>query len=146
MLCSLDTNILIYAADKNAEEHRPAYLLIEKALAEPSVWMIADQVLFEFYKALRNPKIFRRPLDPAGAADRLHFLRNESGFLRCGYELDFWNEIFPLLSHAQTPYQRTHDIVLGVTLARNAVTTFYTRNTKDFEGLGIAEVINPIDL
>ena len=146
MLSSLDTNILVYAANEDAVEHRLAKDLVDEALQEPSKWILSDQVLFELYKALRNPKILVRPLDAAGAAKQVLFWRTKSGFLHCAYDLPSWETVFEILSRSDTSYQRTHDIVLGITLARNGVGRFYTRNTKDFEGLGIPQVINPIDL
>ncbi|CAN5374994.1 type II toxin-antitoxin system VapC family toxin [soil metagenome] len=145
MLCSVDTNILLYAANEDAEEHQPARKLIAGALQEPSKWIVADQVLFELYQALRNPGILQNPLSPEASAERLDFLHKQSGFLRCRYDAHCWNPVYEILSRPETPRQRTFDVVLGVTLARNGVTHFYTRNTKDFAGIGFKEVINPID-
>ena len=144
-ISGLDTNILVYAADEDALEHPKAIQVVDMALANPGQWMMADQVLFEFYKALRSPRVFRRPLPADEAAERIRFLRTESGFLRCCHELDHWEKILPILEKRNTPYQRTHDIVLGTTLRLAGVTRFFTRNTKDFEGMGFAELINPID-
>ncbi len=145
MLCSLDTNILVYAANEDAEEHQPARKLIADALQEPFKWMVADQVLFELYQALRNPKILQNPLSAEATAARLDFLYQQSGFLRCRYDAHCWNPVYEILRRPETPRQRTFDVVLGVTLARNGVTHFYTRNARDFTGIGFKEVINPID-
>ncbi len=145
MLCSLDTNVLVYAANEDAAEHQPARELIAGALQEPSKWMLADQVLFELYQALRNPKILQNPLSAEASAEQLDFLHKQSGFLRCCYDVRCWNSIYEILSRPETPRQRTFDVVLGVTLARNGVTHFYTRNPKDFAGIEFKEVINPID-
>ena len=43
------------------------------------------------------------------------------------------------------PYQHTHDLILGLTLLRNGVKTFYSRNTKDFIEIGFERLVNPID-
>ena len=144
-LSSLDTNILVYAADADALEHGLARTLLESALTNPEEWILADQVLFEFYKALRNPRIFRKPLNAAAAAERVRFLRVEAGFLHCCYELKHWDELLPRLGKTGFPYQQTHDLLLGVTLKSNGVTRFYTRNTKDFSEMNFEELINPID-
>ena len=144
-LASLDTNILVYAADADAPEHGKALALLESALDCPEEWILSDQVLFEWYKALRNPLIFRNPLDAAAACERLRFLREESGFLFCCHEIHHWSRLLPHLEEDTFPYQRTHDLVLGTTLKANGVTRFYTRNTKDFEEARFVELINPID-
>jgi hypothetical protein len=50
------------------------------------------------------------------------------------------------LARPRTPFQRTHDVVLGVTLLAHGVERFYTRNTGDFQKVGFRELINPIDI
>jgi hypothetical protein len=40
--------------------------------------------------------------------------------------------------------RRTFDVVLALTLEANGVTEFYTRNTKDFEDLGLFMAIDPL--
>lgn len=142
---SLDTNILVYAADEDAAEHEAASAVVGEMLANPGAWILADQVLFEFYRAIRNSRVFRRPLGAKEAAMRLRFLQNESGVARCCYDLDQWDGVFSRLAESGTPAARTHDIVLGVTLKSNGVKRFFTRNTKDFEGIGFRELVNPID-
>lgn len=61
---SLDTNILIYAANNRAPEHAKALELVNEMLANPDEWIIADQVLWEFYKALRHSKILENRDQP----------------------------------------------------------------------------------
>jgi len=146
MTNSLDTNILVYAADEDAAEHKAASIVVEEMLANPRDWLLADQVLFEFYKALRNPRIFQHPLGAREAALRVRFLHSESGATRCCYELDNWDGVVARLAERGTPAGRTHDIVLGITLKSNGVDRFYTRNTKDFQEIGFVELINPIDV
>ena len=142
---SLDTNILVYAADEDADEHRAASVLVEEMLENPAEWVLADQVLFEFYRAMRNPRIFPHPLGATEAAMRIQFLQSQSGVARCCYELSYWNGIHTILSDSGTPAARTYDIVLGVTLRSHGVTRFFTRNTKDFSEIGFRDLINPID-
>lgn len=142
---SLDTNILVYAANSDCKEHLKANRLLNEALASPMDWMIADQVLLEYYKALRHPKILSKPLGANDAAAQIQFLRKESGFMVCCHELSHWDEIHSMLRNQSFPYQRTHDLMLGVTLKRNGVKTFFTRNTKDFSDIGFNHLINPID-
>ncbi|MEX1117245.1 MAG: PIN domain-containing protein [Terrimicrobiaceae bacterium] len=142
---SLDTNILVYAADADAIEHGAASAVIDEMLGNPEKWIIADQVLFEFYRAIRNSRIFLNPLGARDAALRLKFLQSESGVTRCCYDLDQWEPVFSQLSDRGTPAARTHDIVLGATLKSNGVKRFFTRNTKDFHSTGFEELINPID-
>jgi len=142
---SLDTNILIYAANSDAPEHVKALAVVNLMLANPSEWILADQVLWEFYKALRHPKILQKPLTSTQAAAQLRFYREQSGVACCSYEAGFFGDVLSLLEKPRFPYQRTHDSVLGITLLKHGVKTFYTRNEKDFTDIPFLKVINPID-
>lgn len=142
---SFDTNILLYAADEDCREHEAAIGLVNDALRAPAEWMLSDQVLFELYAGLRHPGVFAKPLSAAEAARRVAFLRDESGFSFCCYELRSWPMILAGLSIPAFPRRRTYDHVLAVTLRTNGVNEFYTRNAKDFREAGFKRVVNPID-
>ena len=51
---SLDTNILIYASNEDVPEYAKAQKLVGELLAAPGDWIIADQVLMEFYERDRG--------------------------------------------------------------------------------------------
>lgn len=142
---SLDTNILVYAANADAPEHQKAMQVVSAMLANPNKWILADQVLFEFYRAIRNPNILQYPLSASHAAERLQFLRNETGIRFCWYESKIFPAVLHQIGQPDFPYQRTHDAILAATLIANGVQTFYTRNQKDFASAGFTHLINPID-
>jgi predicted nucleic acid-binding protein len=142
---SLDTNILIYAANSAAPEHAKALALVNEMLANPSEWIIADQVLWEFYKALRHPKILQKPRSAAQASAQVRFMREQSGVACCTCETGHFDDIITQLEKPSFPYQRTHDTVLATTLRRQGVKVLYTRNIKDFAEAGLPKLINPID-
>lgn len=142
---SLDTNILLYAADEDCREHAAAIAVVDAALRAPEEWLLADQVLFEMYAGLRHPGVFAKPLSAVEAARRVAFLREESGFSFCCHELRAWPLIRAGLSMPTFPRRRTFDFVLAVTLRSHGVMDFYTRNTADFVNAGFASIVNPID-
>ena len=141
---SLDTNILVYASNQSAAEHPKALNVVHAMLANPAEWIIADQVLWEFYKALRHPLILSKPRTARQAAEQVRFLREESGVGACVYELRQFHSVLEKLKSPRFPYQRTQDSVLAETLLGNGVTTFYTRNTRDFATAGFTHLIDPI--
>jgi toxin-antitoxin system PIN domain toxin len=140
---SLDTNILYYATNADCREHAWARPVLEELLAAPNEWIIADQVLWEYYRLVRNPSVVARPLGAAAAAQRLRFFREEAGCMHCGYDIALWPQMAPWLERAGFPASRTFDLVLAVTLRAAGVTRFLTRNAKDFEAFGFFEVVNP---
>ncbi len=144
MSFSIDTNVLLYAANRDCPEHEPCLRLLREAASSPADWVLADQVLLELYKALRNPKILRRPLAAPAAAAHVEKLRSAFGFARCWYEGSCWPSLSEQLRQSGFPYQRTHDAVLASTLRHQGVKIFYTRNTKDFLAAGFDQVIDPV--
>jgi predicted nucleic acid-binding protein len=142
---SLDTNILLYAADEDCREHAAAIGFVNEALRSPADWLLSDQVLFELYAGLRHPRVFARPLSAVEAARRVAFLRQESGFAFCCHELRSGPTIHAALATPTFPRRRTHDLVLAVTLRSHGVKEFYTRNVADFRTAGFESVVNPID-
>lgn len=145
---SVDTNVLIYAVNSGCAEHEKARAVYEMMLANPRDWILSDQVLFEFYRGLRHPKILERPLSHQMALDQILFLREQSGVLHCSYETSLWNLVTRKASNpANLNPKAIHifDRVLAVTLLHNGVKNLYTRNEKDFEEFGFEKLINPID-
>lgn len=144
-LSSLDTNILLYAANEDAPEHGVCKGFLEAVVSDPSDWMIADQVYLELYRALRNPKVMTHPLSAGDAVRHLSILRDEIGIMHCGYTPECWSGLVRQLERDDFPARRTHDAVLAGTLLSQGVKTFYTRNTKDFVDAGFQTLINPVD-
>ena len=144
-LSSLDTNILLYAANEDAPEHAVCATFLQHVIEESSDWIIADQVYLELYRALRNPKVMSHPLSPRQAASHLSVIRDEMGIMHCGYTSECWSGLIRNLEADDFPFRRTHDAVLTATLLSHGVKNFYTRNTKDFISAGFLKLINPVD-
>jgi predicted nucleic acid-binding protein len=145
-LCSLDTNILLYAANEDAPEHGVCKAFLQNVVENPLDWIIADQVHLELYRALRSPKVMTHPLSAGRAASHVSLLRDGLGIMHCGYTSECWDRLMRNLQTEDFPYRRTHDAVLAATLLSYGVKIFYTRNTKDFVSAGFDQVRNPVDL
>jgi predicted nucleic acid-binding protein len=141
---SLDTNLLYYATNASCPEHSRARLFVEQTAREPLEWIVADQVLLEYYRLIRNPAVLERPLSASEAAHRVLFFRDEIGWRHCAYDRECWSEVMSGLSGTRFPARRTFDLVLAVTLRRNGVSAFYTRNPADFSGFDWFRVVDPI--
>ena len=141
---SLDANILVYAHNKGSREHPAALLVLADLIANPRIWVLADQVLFEFYRCIRNPLILAKPLSPADATAIIEKLRNETGCSHCQYRDAEWPKVKAHLEAPDFPYRRTFDAVLATTLLAHGVDTLYTHNLKDFINYGFTRLVDPI--
>jgi hypothetical protein len=143
-LKSLDTNILLYAINKDCAEHEPCAALVRKALGESEKWIIADQVWFELYRLLRNPAVLARPLEASAAAATISWYRNRSGWLHCAWGIEMMGQLEGVWKNDSFSARRSFDLILALTLRANGVREFHTRNIKDFEDLGFFDLSNPL--
>lgn len=141
---SMDTNVLLYALNRDCPEHERCRALVFRALDDPESWIIADQVWFELYCLLRSPKVLKRPLTPGEASAAIAWYRDRSGWLHCAWETSMMGDLMDRWTHDTFPRRKTFDAVLGTTLARNGVRQLYTRNTKDFDGFPGLRAIDPL--
>jgi toxin-antitoxin system PIN domain toxin len=142
---SLDTNILLYAINRDCAEHESCRTLVAEALDAPHDWVIADQLWFELYRLLRHPSVLQRPLDAATAANTVAWYRDRSGWQQCAWSPAQMPRLHAQWAQQDFPARRTFDAVLALTLRSNGVTRFYTRNVRDFAGAGFAAVVDPVN-
>ncbi|TVR87487.1 MAG: PIN domain-containing protein [Spirochaetaceae bacterium] len=141
---SLDTNILLYAVNRDCAEHGACKDLVDSALREPEVWIVAEQVWFELYRLLRNPAVLARPLGASQAADLVSWYRNSSGWMQCAWTPRLMKQLHTQWGQEQFPARRSFDLILAVTLKAHGVNTLYTRNTKNFADLDFFSVVDPL--
>lgn len=140
-----DTNLLLYAMNRGCAEHAAAKVWLDGALGEPREWIFSDQVLFELYRLLRNPKVMAKPLSAKAAVGQIGWFREETGFLHCGYEEARWAGVLrAVAAQGERSGLLVYDAVLAETLRAQGVERFYTRNVGDFVDFGFFEVVNPL--
>jgi len=141
---SVDTNVLIHGLDRSSPNHGRAFPIYERLFSERQSWIIADQTLFELFRALRNPSVFRHPLAVGQATRVIEQIRDQSAAAHCAYEAKLWPQVMDLLR--RFPDRKgilVFDAIIAVTLHARGVKTFYTRNIKDFRLFGLFDVIDP---
>jgi len=144
-MISCDTNILFPAFDSTSSLHASARKFLT-SLADRDDVCLCEQVLMELYCLLRNPSVCRNPLSAQDAVDLINRVRTNP----------FWRVVDVVAEPALMPWvwqqasqrsmacRRIFDLRLAATLRQHQVTEFATRNIKDFEGLGLAKVWNPL--
>lgn len=141
---SIDTNLLFYAANRDCNEYALCREFVNRALREGESWIVADQVLFELYRLLRNPAVLEKPLTGEQAAGAISWYREKSRWLRCAWEPSMMADLESLWSRNDFPATRSFDAILAVTLKSHGVQRFYTHNVKDFKDFGFFEVLDPL--
>ncbi|MEN8375953.1 MAG: TA system VapC family ribonuclease toxin [Gemmatimonadota bacterium] len=139
----VDTNILIYAADRDSEPHERCRSLVEAWRAQASAWYLTWGIAYEFMRVTTHPRVFRAPWSVADAWSFLGaLLRSPSlGVLiptdRHGSVLGEVIDEMPSLRG-----NLVHDARTAVLMREHGVRTVYTRDA-DFHRFGFLEVVDP---
>jgi toxin-antitoxin system PIN domain toxin len=56
-----DTNVLLYAADSDFEEHEACRDVVERSRRDPYPWFLTWPIVFEFLRVSTHPRVFRKP-------------------------------------------------------------------------------------
>lgn len=67
----VDTNLLVYAVNRDCDEQRAARCALEGWLASDTPWAVTWGIVYEFLRVVTHPRVFRAPL---GAAQAMAFL------------------------------------------------------------------------
>jgi len=142
-MLSLDTNILLYAQNRDCAEHAAAREFVEACVARDDI-AICELVLMEFYQLLRNPAVLSAPLDAPGAAAICAAWRDNRRWALIE-NAPVMDKVWDIARRTDIARRAVFDARIALTLRHHGVTEFATRNTADFEGFGFTRLINPID-
>jgi toxin-antitoxin system PIN domain toxin len=141
-MISIDTNILLYALNRDCPEHASARGFLEACAARADV-AIAELVLVELYVLLRNPAIVRQPLEAPAAAGLCQVFRRHPRWALLD-SAEVMDRVWQAAARPGVARRHVFDARLAHTLLDHGVTELATRNTRDFEAFGFARVFDPI--
>lgn len=142
-MLSIDTNILLYAQNRDCAEHQPARTFIQECAGRHDI-AICELVLIELYQLLRNPAVLRAPLDAPDAAGVCQIYRDNPRWALIE-NAPVMDQVWATAARPGTARRAVFDARIALTLRHHGITGFATRNPSDFEGFGFMNLINPID-
>ena len=139
----IDTNILLYAANRDAEEHRTALnFLYETASSGP--WFLTEGLLYEFFRVSTHARVFERPLTWKEALRFITPLLLSHRFDILMASQDHWTMLEKILEELMHPAGNLFFDIRTVALMReHGVREIYTTDT-DFLQFKDIKVINPL--
>ena len=145
-MISCDTNVLFPACDSSSPQHDIARSFLAGYM-DRGDFCLCEQVLIELYCLLRNPVVCRRPLSGREAVAVVQGFRSNPKWSIVDVVNDgsMMKRVWGYAEEPSFAYRRIFDVRLAVTLLRNGVTCFATRNLKDFKALGFERVWNPFE-
>jgi toxin-antitoxin system PIN domain toxin len=140
----VDTNVLVYVADRDSPFHVPCREALDAWRGQASAWYVTWPILYEFLRVATHPRIMREPwsagdargfVDSTLAAPGLGVL---SATDRHQAVLAKVIEEIPHLSG-----NLMHDLHTAVLMREHGISKIYTRDT-DFHRFPFLEVVDPL--
>ncbi len=148
-MISIDTNILFHAFNIDSPLHGRAYEWLASEGGSEQV-AISEFVLAELYRLVRNPVTARSgPLEARAAAALIDSYRSHPRWMLVGFpqtSRELHDRMWRIASKSGFVYRRLYDVRTALSLIDHGVTGFATTNPKDFQGLGFAQVWNPLEI
>jgi uncharacterized protein len=140
----IDTNILLYAANKDCDEHSAAAGFLVQAATSPEPWFLTEGIVYEFLRASTHPKVFPKPLDWKESMRFLKpFLESANFLILTAAELHWrlLEETLALLTHPSG--NLFFDIRTVALMREHGIREIYTADT-DFLQFPQIKVVNPL--
>ncbi|MCC5842614.1 MAG: PIN domain-containing protein [Verrucomicrobia bacterium] len=143
MSYSIDANLLIYACNENAPEHKSAKQFLEACAAEMDLLCLTWPALFAFVRISTHPSIFENPLTPQTAWSNVEKLLALPRSLVIS-ESEGFPEIYrQATAGIVVKGNLVPDAHIAALLLQHGVSRMYTADS-DFRKFSFLEVINPL--
>jgi toxin-antitoxin system PIN domain toxin len=140
----VDTNVLLYAADRDSEFHAPCRRLLEDVRAQPAPVFLTWSICYEFLRVSTHPRVFRTPWTAVHAWRFLDALLTAPGI----------SVLQPTERHAAVLAQTLaeqedlrgnlmHDLHTAVLMREHGISRICTRDT-DFHRFTFLTVVDPL--
>lgn len=140
----VDTNVLLYAAEKSAPAHRCCRGLLERWRASANAWFLTWPILYEFLRVATHPRVFRTPWTSDLAWQFVGALLGAPGLSVLSATDNHAHVLGEIL--AETPHLTgniLHDAHTVALMREHGVRRVVTRDT-DFHRFRNIEVVDPL--
>jgi toxin-antitoxin system PIN domain toxin len=129
----VDANVLVYAMDAEASQHKASRSLLEAARDSSTTLYVTSQILCEFYSVVTNPRRVVAACSPAEALLAVSALLAFPGIRVLPTPVGAVAGWMELLTRRPVTGGDVFDLQLVATMQANNVQRMYTFNTADFE-------------
>jgi toxin-antitoxin system PIN domain toxin len=144
-MIALDTNVLVYAADRSFPEHARCRALVERLRADRLPWYLTWSVIYEFLRVTTHPRVLKRPWRLSDAWRFVEALL-ASPSLTVLAETHAHAQVVAQVQAEVTGLEGNpvHDLHIAASLREHGVTRLCTRDTL-FHRFAFLTVVDPSD-
>ena len=139
----VDTNVLVYAADKDSPFHNICFDLLQSSRTNQAAWYLTWSICYEFLRVTTHPRVFRKPWSAEGAWSFVSNLLKAPSIgvlVATDRHKDLVQGLINELPHLSGNVM--HDTHTAVLMREHGIKTIYTRDT-DFHRFPFLEPIDP---
>jgi uncharacterized protein len=139
----VDTNVLVYAADKDSPFHNVCVDLLQSSRTNPAAWYVTWSICYEFLRVTTHPRVFRKPWSAEGAwsfVDKLLEAPSISVLVATDRHQEVIQGVITELPHLSGNLM--HDTHTAVLMREHGIRTIYTRDT-DFHRFPFLTPVDP---
>ncbi len=129
----LDTNVLVYAHDRQSPFFAGASALLNAALRRPGLYAVTPQVLSEFFAVVSDGRRVPNPATPAAAADAVIRLYRSRSLAKVYPKRGTIARAVRLAARLDRRGAALFDVILAQTLLDNGVRRIVTEDVADFK-------------
>ncbi len=141
-MVGLDTNILLYAYDKNSLFYEQAKAFIKTLLGQEII-ALADLTLLEFYSVITDGRKIASPMLPSEAAVIINNIINAEEFRIFYGNKTIIENLTTCAVNFNISRYGINDIYIANTLAKSQIKKIFTVNTEDFNKFDFIDAVNP---
>lgn len=139
----IDTNVLVYAADKSSPFHEASKDLRDRGLKGEISLCLFPQILCEFFAIVTDRKRVSSPRSQEVALAEIEKYLEAGSIQKLYPGPDILNIICELLKHYPVRKQEIFDLQLVATMLSNDINRIYTHNVDDFRKFKEIDVLEP---
>lgn len=139
----VDTNVLVYAADRNSQFFAPCRKLVEDSRGGSAAWYLTWGIIYEFLRVTTHPRIFRKPWSLAQSWVFIEAVVASPGLgilLPSKRHLQVAREVIEEMPHLSGNLM--HDAHTAILMKEHGIRRIYTRDS-DFHRFQFLEALEP---
>jgi toxin-antitoxin system PIN domain toxin len=140
----VDTNILLYAANRACPEHQLCLDFLRAIVSSGDICFVPENIIYEFLRVATHPRVFPQPLRASEAVHFLDALLSPSSFRVLGATERHWVGLRALVTEVGELSGNFFFDVHTVALMREHGIRRIASADSDFAKFSGLEIINPI--
>ncbi len=139
----VDTNVLLYAVNADAKEHKKCRELLLGLCRGNSIWYLSWGIVYEFLRVSTHPKVLSKPLSLSEAWAFISSLLNQNARLLEASErhANFIGEIAEQIPELSG--NLVFDARSAILMKEHGIRTIYTRD-RDFNLFPWVDIFDPV--